>query len=207
MEIDQDEEIVKEKDDDSVIQALIAQGKKTDASNRAVQKMITEALDGLAIAITELAEAGTPADSNLGKTISQSLEQLTKTISGQKTDLSPITEANKAILTAIETINKASTKSNSSLLNMVMAMQDQNKELIGALKELKGSDKYEDYLKRTIEAIGKSNEFVTKFKIPDYSKEIALLAEAISARPKEYKIEFYRNYGSGNISSAIIKPA
>lgn len=203
MIIDQEEE-VKEKDDDSVVQALIAQGKKNDANNRAVQKMISEALAELSIAITELAEAGTPGDANLGKTISESLGQLSKTISEQKTDLSPITEANKAILSAIEAINKASVKSNNSLVEMVIDMQNQNSKLIEALKELKGTDKYDEFLKRTMETIGKSNEAVSKIKMPDFSKEIISLTEAIKSRPTSYTIEFNRSRGM--IVSAIIKP-
>ena len=206
MVIDQEEEI-KEKDDDSVVQALIAQSKKSDAHNRNVQKMITEALEGLSIAITELAEAGTPIDNNLGKTISEGLTGLTKAISDQKaTDFSPITETNKSILAAIETINKASSKSNNNLVNMVLAMQDHNKELVTALKELKGTDNYEEFFKKTVEAIGKSNEFISQFKMPDYSKEINLLTEAIKSRPTSYKIEFTRNYGSATITSATITP-
>lgn len=207
MQIDAEEEVI-EKDDDSVIQALIAQGKKSDASNRAVQKMVSEALGELAIAITELAaskeESGEPNE-DLGKTISESITALAKTISEQKTDFAPITEANNAILAAIETINKASSKSNNSLVSMVMSMQDQNKALIESLKELKGSDKYDETLQKTIAMIGKSNEVITsKINIPDYSKEITGLADAIKSRPTSFTVSFQRS--PGGITAATITP-
>lgn len=206
MQIDAEEEVI-EKDDDSVIQALIAQGKKSDASNRAVQKMVSEALGELAIAITELAaskeESGEPNE-DLGKTISESITALAKTISEQKTDFA-ITEANNAILAAIETINKASSKSNNSLMSMVMSMQDQNKALIESLKELKGSDKYDETLQKTIAMIGKSNEVITsKINIPDYSKEITGLADAIKSRPTSFTVSFQRS--PGGITAATITP-
>lgn len=163
---------------------------------------LSNAIGALSKAILELVDIKKPTDGSLEKTL---LESLSNIFADQKTDLTPITETNKAILSAIQAINSSSNKTNSGIAGVVLSIQEQNKELIEVLKKMKGTDKYEESFKKIIETIVKSNDTIAKsIKMPDYSKEITALTEAIKSRPTSYEITYTRN--AGWINSARITP-
>ena len=139
-------------------------------------------------------EAEKPDDALLAKAITDSIGELSKVIK----DLS-VSESYQAIQKAIEAIQSSTNKTTTNVGAIILELQAQQKKILEAVKEKPEKEEDDGQEYQEIIAALKS------IKIPDYSKEIKDLTEAIKARPTKFTITFNRNYGGGSIVSATIE--